>query len=114
MANSINSDSNPWSVSHRQVLLVGFVVCVLAVNVGTRTFCVKGSHSATVEASSTHGMRQHLQQDAAPWVIPVLNIAILRVYPFHIPAPDHDGFSTVFPAGGPAFVSTKNKTGAPR
>lgn len=97
MANTGRSGPTPWLVSNRRLFLIGFLISVLAVNVGTRTFRLKLSHSVTVESSSTQGMRQHLEQDAPSWVTPVLHIAVLRVHPFHISAPDPDGFSTVFP-----------------
>src|ERR1019366_5779246 len=95
MANSVNSDPSPWIASRRRLFLFGLVISVLAVNVGTRTFRLQISHSATVVAGSTQGMRQHLERDAPSWVAPVLPVAILLVHPFHIPTAHPDGFSSV-------------------
>ena len=92
MANGPNSGPGPWIVSRRRLFLVGLVVSVLAVNVGTRMFRLQISHSATVAACSTQGMLQHLERDAQPWIVPVLPSAILHVRPFHIPAAHPDGF----------------------
>jgi hypothetical protein len=101
MANGLNSDPGPWIVSRRRLFLIGLVVSVLAVNVGTRTFGLKISHSAGLESSSTQGMRQHLDGDAQSWVVPVLPIAILHVHPFHIPAAHPEGFPSVVPQQRP-------------
>jgi len=95
MAKGVNSDPSPWIVSRRRLFLVALVIFVLTVNIGTRTFRLKISHSATVEAGSTQGMRQHLERDAPSWVAPVLPVAILLVHPFHIPAAHPDGFLSV-------------------
>ena len=92
MANGLNSDPGPWIVSRRRLFLVGLVISVLAVNVGTRTFRLQISHSATASACSAQGMRQHLERDAQPWVVPVLPTAIPHVRPFHISAAHPDGF----------------------
>jgi hypothetical protein len=92
MANGLNSDPGPWIASRRRLFLVALVISLLAVNVGTRTFRLKISHSATVVSGSSQGMRQHLERDAQPWVIPVLPTAILHVRPFHISAAHPDGF----------------------
>jgi hypothetical protein len=92
MANGLNSSPGRWIVSRRRLFLVSLVVSVLAVNVGTRTFRLQISHSATVAACSTQGMRQHLERDAPSWVAPVLPVAILLVHPFYIPAAHPDGF----------------------
>ena len=95
MANGLNLDPGPWIVSRRRLFLVGLVISVLAVNVGTRTFRLKISPFATVESGSTQGMRQHLERDAQSWVVPVLPAAILHVHHFHIPAAHPDGFPIV-------------------
>jgi hypothetical protein len=92
MANGLNSCPGRWIVSRRRLFLVSLVVSVLAVNVGTRTFRLQILHSATVAACSTQGMRQHLERDAQPWIVPVLPSAILHVRPFHIPVAHPDGF----------------------
>jgi hypothetical protein len=101
MANGLNSGPGRWMVSRRRLFLVGVVISVLAVNVGTRTFRLQISHSATVADGSTQGMRQHLDRDAPSWVAPVLQVAILRVHPFHIPAAHPDGFPSVMPQQRP-------------
>lgn len=95
MANGLNADPGPWIVSRRRLFLVGLVISVLALNVGTRTFRLKISHAATVESGSTQGMRQHLERDAQSWVVSVLPTAILHVHLFHIPAAHPDGFRSV-------------------
>jgi hypothetical protein len=95
MAHGLNSCPVRWIVSRRRLFLVGVAISVLAVNVGTRTFRLQISHSTTVEARSTQGMRQHLERDAQSWVVPVLPAAILLVHPFHIPAARPDGFRSV-------------------
>lgn len=94
MANSVNSDSGPWIVSTRRLFLVGLVISVLTVNVGTRTFHVKTSHVVTAESSSARGMRQHLDRDATSWVVPVLLVAILRVHPLYSAVPPLNAFSS--------------------
>src|ERR1022692_545492 len=101
MAKGVNSESGAGRVSCHRLFLVGLVVSLLAVNVGTRTFGLKISHSASLESSSTQGMRQHLERDAQSWVVPVLPAAILRVHPFHIPAAHPDGFPSVLPQQRP-------------
>ena len=92
MANGLNSCPGRLIACRRRLFLVGVVISVLAINVGTRTFRLQISHSATVAACSTQGMRQHLDRDAPAWVAPVLPVAILLVHPFHIPAAHPDGF----------------------
>jgi hypothetical protein len=95
MANDVNSDLGAWIASRRRLFLVGLVISLLAVNVGTRTFRLKISNSATVESDPARAMQQHLDQDASSWVAPVLPVAILRVHASHIPVAHPDGFPSV-------------------
>jgi hypothetical protein len=92
MANGLNSDPGPWIVSRRRLFLITLVIFLLAVNVGTRTFRVTIPRSATVVSGFTQGMRQHLERDAQPWVVPVLPTATLHVRPFRISVAHLDGF----------------------
>lgn len=92
MANDVNSDPGAFIASRRRLFLVGLLISVLAVNVGTRTFHLKIVHSRTVESGSAGAIRQHLDQDALSWVAPLLPVAILRVHLSHIPAAHPDGF----------------------
>lgn len=95
MANDVNSDLGTWIASRRRLFLVGLVISLLALSVGTRTFRLKISNSATVESDPARAMGQHLDQDAQAWVAPVLPVAILRLYASHIPVAHPDGFPRV-------------------
>ena len=101
MANGVNSEFDAGRVSCHRLFLVGLVVSLLVVNVGTRTFGLKISHSAGLESSSIQGMGQHLDRDAQSWVVPVLPAAILHVHPYHIPAAHPEGFPSVVPQQRP-------------
>jgi len=70
-------------------LLIMLAVFALAVSLATRTFPVTSSQGPMAQCWSTHGVRQHMDGDAAQWVPPVPVLLALQAPVFyHRVAPD--------------------------
>ena len=58
------------------------VLLSLVVALATR-FQVTVQDTVTVQSSASRAMRQHMNQDAVRWVVPILQLTVLQVPTFH-------------------------------
>jgi hypothetical protein len=71
------------------LLIVVVAVFCLTASLATRTFRLTGPHNVTIQSNSAQAMRQHMDRDAARWVIPAPVLTTLQVptfYPHVAPA----------------------------
>lgn len=62
--------------------LTGLVSLSLVVALATR-FQVTVQDPAMVQSSGSQAMRQHMNQDAVRWAVPILQLTVLQAPPFH-------------------------------
>jgi hypothetical protein len=63
-------------------VLTGLVLLSLVVMLATR-FQVTVQDTATVQSSASRAMRQHMNQDAVRWAVPILQLTVLQAPTFH-------------------------------
>lgn len=63
-------------------VLTGLVLLSLAVTLATR-FQATIPDTATVQSSASRAMRQHMNQDAVRWAVPILQLTVLQAPTFH-------------------------------
>jgi hypothetical protein len=61
--------------------LTGVVLLTLVVALATR-FQVTVQDTASVQASASQAMRQHMNQDAVRWTVPILQLTVLQAPTF--------------------------------
>jgi hypothetical protein len=62
--------------------LTGVVLLSLVVALATR-FQVTVQGTASVQSSASQAMRQHMNQDAVRWAVPILQLTVLQAPTFH-------------------------------
>jgi hypothetical protein len=62
--------------------LTALVLLSLVVALATR-FQITVQDTVTVQSSASRAMRQHMNQDAVRWVVPLLQLTVLQAPTFH-------------------------------
>ena len=62
--------------------LTGLVLLSLVIALATR-FQATVQDTATVQSSASRAMRQHMNQDAVRWAVPILQLTVLQAPTFH-------------------------------
>jgi len=62
--------------------LIVLVLLSLVVALATR-FQITVQDTVTVQSIASRAMRQHMNQDAVPWVVPILPLTVLQAPTFH-------------------------------
>ena|ERR1035438_756583 len=71
-----------WRARLWRWALTVLVLLSLVVALATR-FQVTVQDTVTVQSGTSRAMRQHMNQDAVRWVVPILQLTVLRAPTFH-------------------------------